>query len=46
MVFLFFMPEINLTFEGKKQLARWVDDLQKARNEIDNLLTACKQQGT
>ena len=28
----------NLTPEGIKQLARWVNDLQKARDEIDCLL--------
>ena len=36
----------NLTLEGKTQLAHWIDDLQRTKDEINNLLTAYRQQTT
>ena len=34
----------NLTLKGKKQLAHWMSDLQKTKDEINTLLKAYKQQ--
>jgi len=34
----------NLTLKGKKQLAHWMSDLQKTKNEINTLLKAYRQQ--
>ena len=34
----------RLTAEGKNQLALWVEDLKRSREEIDLLLTAYKRQ--
>ncbi len=36
----------SLTLEGKEQLARWIVDLQKTKDEINNLLTVYRQQTT
>lgn len=36
----------SLTLEGKEQLSRWMIDLQKTKDEIDNLLTVFRQQTT
>jgi DNA-binding PadR family transcriptional regulator len=34
----------NLTLEGKRQLAQWMNDLQRTKDEINTLLTAYRQQ--
>ncbi len=36
----------SLTIEGKQQLAQWMDDLQRTKNEINTLLKAYRQQTT
>ncbi|MBL4902075.1 MAG: helix-turn-helix transcriptional regulator [Desulfocapsa sp.] len=36
----------SLTEEGKKQLAQWMSDLQRTKDEINHLLTAYRQQTT
>ena len=36
----------HLTLEGKRQLARWMEDLQKTKDEINNLLAVYRQQTT
>jgi len=36
----------SLTGEGKKQLAQWMNDLQRTKDEINHLLTAYRQQTT